>query len=869
MHLPADLSGFTPYHENPFMSEVGVMAGERPLTSVLSDHPGELVKTGSPNFLCSVLPSHWRSNKTLPAPFKVVALGEIKDGTKVCITAGNDENFCSELRNNTATIKNQVAKFNDLRFVGRSGRGKSFTLTIAVFTNPPQVALYQKAIKVTVDGPREPRSKTKLRTDDRHIHHHHHHLRPSPLDVTLERTSLPDPLRERQLCHLAELDRLRQHSSSGSLEHQAQLAELDRHYLDNNHRHHLQQQQHGHSGLSEMEASGALVLVDSGGHSTPLGQRSWGYETIPYSKETGQHRSHGGPARDELVYRGKTGIPLSHASHERMLSNQPGISIHTPPSRMIGSDGRGSPLPMLSDNPRSSILISSLDRQHPSPPPTLESQRYETLRSSSPDHQRSVSLHHRSHLHPREETLAAQDGQVAVPLNVRYELSPQTSRIPLESSTCLTLSTTSRFALESRLPILLQRFSNGVDIPLHDSRHSEQLYTAEINLQPSSQILQLSTGNSNLAILEDNRIVSSSHLSDNRRMHAGSMLEPHSMQALSLAPQVNGRETNRHASEYENRVIMEHPSDLRAALTFHGHHSATRPSSENAINLSMSDGHGIDTGFSASDNHSRVLQESKNDTHPNITASSLHDSRVLNSRHLDERVPQSMQSRSPVRASFPLLSHPDYINNGTTPVTLSFSSYITPSPTHLSNSFIYPQMLSQNSHHHTSPGDKSYEILGQHPDFDDKSYESPSQSRSSTDGKYYKRRLSSSRSLEEKSFEVLRPVRQASDGMFDRRQMEDKFYNGHGPPRLSDPHVIHRIEKPIPISLSSRHILERKISDLEMGDLSLRSETIHYPMTASASSVSSHGGRSDSSRSPVSRRSSDEHSDHISVWRPY
>lgn len=40
------------------------------------------------------------------------------------VMAGNDENFCGELRNCTAVMKNQVAKFNDLRFVGRSGRGK-------------------------------------------------------------------------------------------------------------------------------------------------------------------------------------------------------------------------------------------------------------------------------------------------------------------------------------------------------------------------------------------------------------------------------------------------------------------------------------------------------------------------------------------------------------------------------------------------------------------------------------------------------------------------------------------------------------------------------------------------------------------------
>lgn len=37
--------------------------------------------------------------------------------------------------------------------------GKSFTLTITISTSPPQVTTYSKAIKVTVDGPREPRSK--------------------------------------------------------------------------------------------------------------------------------------------------------------------------------------------------------------------------------------------------------------------------------------------------------------------------------------------------------------------------------------------------------------------------------------------------------------------------------------------------------------------------------------------------------------------------------------------------------------------------------------------------------------------------------------------------------------------------------------
>ena len=44
---------------------------ERQVSEILAEHPGELVKTGAPNVLCSALPSHWRSNKTLPTAFKV------------------------------------------------------------------------------------------------------------------------------------------------------------------------------------------------------------------------------------------------------------------------------------------------------------------------------------------------------------------------------------------------------------------------------------------------------------------------------------------------------------------------------------------------------------------------------------------------------------------------------------------------------------------------------------------------------------------------------------------------------------------------------------------------------------------------------
>lgn len=144
---------------------------ERQVSEILAEHPGELVKTGAPNVLCTALPNHWRSNKTLPMAFKVIALSDIDDGTVVNLRVGNDENFCGELRNNTAVMKNNVAKFNDLRIIGRSGRGKSFNLIIVISSLPTIVACYSKCIKVTVDGPREPRRQQQHFFDSRLTYH--------------------------------------------------------------------------------------------------------------------------------------------------------------------------------------------------------------------------------------------------------------------------------------------------------------------------------------------------------------------------------------------------------------------------------------------------------------------------------------------------------------------------------------------------------------------------------------------------------------------------------------------------------------------------------------------------------------------------
>lgn len=56
---------------------------------------------------------------------QVVAVGnDVPDGVVVTVMAGNDDNNSAELRNATATMKQGYAHFNDLRFIGRSGRGR-------------------------------------------------------------------------------------------------------------------------------------------------------------------------------------------------------------------------------------------------------------------------------------------------------------------------------------------------------------------------------------------------------------------------------------------------------------------------------------------------------------------------------------------------------------------------------------------------------------------------------------------------------------------------------------------------------------------------------------------------------------------------
>ncbi|CAF2329738.1 unnamed protein product [Rotaria sp. Silwood2] len=122
----------------------------------------------NPYFQCSSLPSHWRKNKSLRFILRTKRHIDIKTNTRVILFAGNDYNPCATLKNNVSWFRGGQAEFNDLRFLGASGRGKKFTLTIVIETTPPQQCTYRRAIKITVDGPRKKR-ELKAKSDANEI----------------------------------------------------------------------------------------------------------------------------------------------------------------------------------------------------------------------------------------------------------------------------------------------------------------------------------------------------------------------------------------------------------------------------------------------------------------------------------------------------------------------------------------------------------------------------------------------------------------------------------------------------------------------------------------------------------------------------
>ena len=118
----------------------------------------------------------------------VLVLTPVEDGTKVTVSAGNEENCAADVKNNVAEIHQQIAKFSDLRFVGKSGRGKNFNLTITIHREDfHEVVIASSVIKVTVDGPRDSRNANKYSSpfDFR--------KRPLGLYPTLPQMNIPSP----------------------------------------------------------------------------------------------------------------------------------------------------------------------------------------------------------------------------------------------------------------------------------------------------------------------------------------------------------------------------------------------------------------------------------------------------------------------------------------------------------------------------------------------------------------------------------------------------------------------------------------------------------------------------------------------------
>jgi hypothetical protein len=80
-----------------------------------------------------IIYSHWRKNKSLRFILRAKNQLEIKANTRVVILAGNDYNPCATLKNNISWFRGNQAEFNDLRFLGASGRG--LKIKIFLFEN--------------------------------------------------------------------------------------------------------------------------------------------------------------------------------------------------------------------------------------------------------------------------------------------------------------------------------------------------------------------------------------------------------------------------------------------------------------------------------------------------------------------------------------------------------------------------------------------------------------------------------------------------------------------------------------------------------------------------------------------------------------
>lgn len=71
------LASLSSYHQQSIPTQPSVCSGsDKSFIDNFAENSAQLVKTESPNIVCTVLPSHWRCNKTLPIAFKVFSFGK-------------------------------------------------------------------------------------------------------------------------------------------------------------------------------------------------------------------------------------------------------------------------------------------------------------------------------------------------------------------------------------------------------------------------------------------------------------------------------------------------------------------------------------------------------------------------------------------------------------------------------------------------------------------------------------------------------------------------------------------------------------------------------------------------------------------------
>ena len=579
------------------------------------------------------------------------------------------------------------------------------------------------------------------------------------------------------------------------------------------------------------------------------------------------------------------------------------------------------------------------------------------------------------------------DTRFSMSCNARYDLHSQATmpqRLSVEPALNIVGSTTSRLALESRMPVMLQHcvnqnFEPGMNFDDHGVL-TDQVLVGKRRRSPQSHILppppsfpvsehksqvrhllpgpQSSPIRSNPSALfhlqESQTIVTNSILQNTNAIHShtdGSHLASFSSNDSTSIRECSNMEESDKASISPPYSDKQQISSLTSkAITI---------SDDRAINLSLSEPASAwsnAVGFNDSKNLGRRAYEGSNSIDVNrptsLLAGSPLDSAldsdpgnnfISGSSILDERhvIPQKIQATDRLvnlhSGSFPILSQnhqQDLLPTITSPATLPFStaSYLTSSP-----AFLYPTMFSSSPAVPTQlllpAEDKTYEVLGgpgtsravggnspilhtpilvsstrdcnlqkgkmvhygHLENSNEKAFplSSNDQSRSSTDAKYFKRRLSISRDFAEKGVESLPSSKNhlllisnediskeegkvkdvsildscpGSKGKSSHSLMDDSAisYTEH---HFS--HSLHRFEKSAPLlSSSTKFGLDRKYSDPELAERPAKSHVILYPKTPSASSASAQGGRSDS-KSPVSRRVSEEQSDHGTVWRPY